>query len=79
VQTVDFDSAIRRFDPSHTSQPLWRSAEFAGKCENEPEMPAFRKFDSSPDSQIDDFGAPNPESLRSLDRQRLGAITTVAR
>jgi len=49
--------------------------------------PLFACSISSPDSQTDDLGVPNPESLRSLSRkfpfcgdyrQRLGAIKTAA-
>jgi uncharacterized protein (DUF2336 family) len=41
---ADFDSAIRRFDPSRPSQPLERSTRLPEKRENRPEIRAFRAF-----------------------------------
>jgi hypothetical protein len=44
-KAVDFDSTMRRFEPSRPSQPFRRSARLPKKSENGPEMPAFRAFD----------------------------------
>jgi hypothetical protein len=41
----DFDSAIRRFDPSRPSQPVRRSARLPEKRETGPRMPALPAFD----------------------------------
>ena len=42
---ADFDSAIRRFDPSRPSHPFLRSARLPKRRENGPEIPAFCAFD----------------------------------
>jgi len=42
---ADFDSAIRRFDPSRPSHPFMRSARLPKKPENGPEIRAFRSLD----------------------------------
>jgi ribosomal protein L1 len=41
--SADFDSTIRRFDPSRPSQPFRRSAEIPKKREKEPKIAAFRE------------------------------------
>jgi len=41
---ADFDSTIRRFDPSRPSQPVLRLAGLPKRRENGPQIPAFRAF-----------------------------------
>jgi hypothetical protein len=85
---TDFDSAIRRFDPSRPSQPFLLSARLPKKSENGPEIPPFRAFDFVSGLPLCGTSAGNRQKspafyadipvLRRLSAET-GLITTVAR
>jgi hypothetical protein len=59
-----FRTSISRFESSRPSQPFVRSAGFARKRQNGPEIAAFREFILSPDSRFADPEVEITESLR---------------